>query len=66
MVSRQVLLEAGADPGQADLTGSLPLHTAVLVHNMEILEQLAQNKLILNKTDLTGMKPKHDTLVFLP
>ena len=36
------------------MTGSLPLHTAVLVNDVEIMKQLVHYKLILNKTDLTG------------
>ena len=51
----QVLLESGADPGKADLTGSLPLQTAVLVNNPQILSHLVQHRGILNKTDATGV-----------
>lgn len=50
-----VLLEAGADPGKADLTGSLPLHTAVLVNNSQIIQHLINHKGILDKTDDTGL-----------
>ena len=51
----QVLLEAGADPGKPDLTGSLPLHTAVLVNNSQIISELVHYKGTLNKTDETGV-----------
>ena len=51
----QVLLDAGADPEKVDLTGSLPLHTAVLVNNPQIINQLVYHKGILNRTDDTGL-----------
>ncbi len=54
-----VVFHTGADPSQADLTGSLPLHTAVLVNNAQIITELVHHKGILNKTDVTGHTALH-------
>ncbi len=48
-----------ADPSQPDLTGSLPLHTAVLVNNAHIIAQLVTHRGIVNRPDATGLTALH-------